>query len=302
MEKDFFNKAVGIISFLSIFTLVIGTYIINSNLEKYQIIDYDFLKPKAIYVGLLFFIIVSLNGLIFILPLNFKGSNKYGKTFLLLFIQIPFISILMLHVFCLEDTIKSLQQINKIHVNYNIYVFGLLAVYMLPMIYLASKNFTVNFFIYLIRIYFIISFLCLVYIFYLDLKLDYFIKILQFNTLTIATLFILTTEVFHKNDGLPIFHKLGLYFNGNKLKQVIVLTSLIIYVGVILVNIYSSSIYTNINQTFGGGKLVGIKLIVNNDTICGKKIYENSSFTFLEEGNSSIVKIKNEDITKIINK
>jgi hypothetical protein len=63
---------------------------------------------------------------------------------------------------------------------------------------------------------------------------------------------------------------------------------------------YTETIYSNLRQSYGGGKLEKMSYVVKSDTITGNKVYETNEYVFLSNKDSTIVKLDWKDINTIL--
>ncbi len=66
------------------------------------------------------------------------------------------------------------------------------------------------------------------------------------------------------------------------------------------VKLYTLTLFPLLSQSIGGGQLELVTYVVKDDTIQGRKIYATDSDVFLKMSDSSVLKIKWDDVNRIL--
>lgn len=314
-----------LITAISLSTFAIGCYIINTYLGTFELQDFDLVKPRAVFVGLTFTLLLAMNiGIYFIVPnkmkkgvLDIKGLERHNV------IKFIYVTLTLYLVFEFEWATSEFCkfQFLKWEVDCRDELWYMLAVlFMGHLITYEGKSNWVHLLFYWLTIA-IGSLLILLYmpvfefilIFLLELIIMLFM--IRFHTVTGELVNKKIEEIEMESqwrdddEQVPQEHpseeKMRIFLNQfkeyyNKFEN---LGFGILGIGgfAAIAAIYSYNFYERIPQSFGGGKLHPIIYVCGTDTVKGKKIYETENYVFIQLKDKTIRKLDWTDITKILN-
>jgi len=319
--KEFFEGITGKITIGSIAAFVFGCCIITYSLSSFHIVDFDPLKPHAIIVGLVFFIFLGTNIIFF----SYRAGSVKDHTFSMFklivqaLIKIPAFALLVF--FVCEPTMMW-------NSNYKLYFFSLSAdikafsILTIPMglaliANTLSSTEAINQSKINKRFRNSSIFLCILSVFLLFLTFcrnDEFRAILYLEGFICASVYVFIvgyrsaklhderlakTGLENKkwsDDSLFVFGHSELGLQLKKLFEILAL----IFVALKITLDYTSAVYLNLPQSYGGGKLEEMSYVVKSDTITGSKVYETNEYVFLSNKDSTIIKLDWKDINTIL--
>lgn len=303
LNKEFFSKIITIASGIALLAFVIGSFVINTSLNKFQLIDFDLLKPRAISVGLLLLFIVCLIVVAYIFLIDITDARNNNEIIVMgmTAIKMEIFTITLFTFIDVEDTFNPayhLWGINWILA----YHFGSI---LLTVIFIGfNKGLSLKAhnrlkYICLIILFVLITITTLRYI-----NNDIFQDVLIFNSVVFGFAYLISFRFIFKADPVEESNTHTKLYGPGKIRSAIPLYIIVVtcftYVVGGLVSLYAGTIYPHVQQSYGGGKLEKMYYVSSNDTISGMKIYETSKDVYLMEKDSNVLKLNWDKIDKII--
>jgi hypothetical protein len=313
-DKEQINRILLMVTGASVITFAIGSIIINSFLNSYNITDFDVLKPHAVLVGVAFLATIFLHVALFptFLDINNLGSNTLIYTVTVTIMKVWFLNTMIFLFFepnaFLNDVYKlqifkwkfkagpwlltaSICSITTIYFLYDdykegkdkhklsfyTYKFARLALFIcLFLTHRLYKNNEVYFRVSLFEYFMGFNF----FAFYWGRRNSYHNQLedRQFKGS------IWSRDKLNENT-IPFLKIAGGVFFGLALLY--------------LIQSYTRNIYPYLDQSFGGGKPIKMKFITEKDTFTGLKLHQTGEYIFLQSNDSSIQIVVWKDVTEI---
>lgn len=334
----YLNKIALFTTAISILTFAIGCFIINVNLSSYQLQDFDLIKPRAVYVGLTFLLLLAFNiSIYFLVPermkeasmnqINIKRYNTLKGCFTAIILYFfaknelatsdycvfnflgkhydikPWVTcciIISIILYIGFDNAKDHKLWQRIKSADKVKDFCHSAIYYIMLVPLAT----------LILLYLPVIEFALILL--LQLVIGWWVSEMQIEESEKAS-----TEIGHLIEGgYPDQYEYE-YDNIDLFDEMISNVKektrdffekfekpasgvVGIFLFLLLLTTYSYNFYPLIPQSVGGGRLESIKYITEKDTVLGKKVYETENFVFILRKDQTITKLDWEDINKIV--
>jgi len=316
MDKDLISKYLSIISLGALLLFACGTYITNSFLRSYHMMDFNLLKPQAIITGFTFITVIILHLMVFMwfMNINKLGNNNILRVIVVTTLKVGYLSVFLFLIFgksklvfepLFEPSLFGLKLGSEI-VKGSIVFFMMFPMFMI-FYYANRKTGKRDVLDYMGIIFIVVGIVASIIVFFCLYPNPDFRKIMGFEILVGVNFVLMVAFSPNDNDKEPRKYS-GVFFSfGEKSKFQSHLLSIIIifcYVPgfIVVMEQYTTIIYPNIDQSFGGGKLEQMTYITGSDTISGNKVYETENYIFLENPDSTITKIDWADVTKVIHK
>jgi hypothetical protein len=315
-----------LITAISLSTFAVGCYIINTYLGTFELQDFDLVKPRAVFVGLTFTLLLAMNiGIYFIVPdkmtknaVDIKGLVRHNV------IKFIYVTLCLYLIFEFEFATSEFCKFQflkwELDFRDNLW-YALSLLFLGHLMTHEGKSNWVHASLYWLTIT-VGTLLILLYMpvieFILILMLEGIIALfmIRFHTRT--------GELVNKKIGeIEMESMLGDDDEQNESQEHPSEERIRVYLkrfknyyskfenlgfGFLAVGgfaaiaaIYSYNFYERIPQSFGGGKLHPIIYVCGVDTVKGKKIYETENYVFVQLKDKSIRKLDWKDITKILN-
>jgi hypothetical protein len=307
-NKDLLNKIITALSGIIILTFACGSYITNSFLTNYHIVDFNLLKPHAVITGFMFTVFLIVHVIVFLLFLNLKvGDNSLIRTVLFSAVKIIYLSLFLSFFFYPEYLSGNVFE--KQFGGYGfLFIPGFIAFPLALFQYVRDKNIGkldwIDKFYLIVTVLGAASTLVLFVGFFPnpDFQRLFFFE-LYFGCLFVLTVVSSNSSIEDKRSNyrqILFFENKDSNSNTSFYLALTLLTLTIIGSTLIIMEKYTKTIYPRISQSYGGGKLEAMTYFMKNDTISGNKIYESEKYIFILNNDSSISKIDWNDVTRVI--
>lgn len=334
----YLNKIALFTTAISILTFAIGCFIINVNLSSYQLQDFDLIKPRAVYVGLTFLLVLALNvSIYFLVPERMKDVSMNRASIKRYNTLKGCFTAIILYFFAKNELATSdFCLFNFLGKRYDIKPWTILCIVLSIVLYFGFNNSKNNKFWQKFKNQNKIQDLCQTVIYYImlvplvALVLLYF-PVAEFELILLFQLIIgwwvsemqvkesekASTDIGHLIEGgYPDQYEYE-YDNIDPFDDMVnnirqktrnffekfekPASGVIgIFLFLLLLTTYSYNFYPLISQSVGGGRLESIKYITEKDSVLGKKIYETENFVFVLKKDQTIIKLNWSDINKIV--
>ncbi len=310
--NEFFKTIPGAATILSISTFIVGTIIITINLNRFDIVDFDLLKPHAIGVGFCYLLFMVINGLGFFLYSDIKNffNQNWRKATLTIFFR----------AFTLVTYISGFLGIFD-EIDIHPYKTALQILLQLIAFYWGFTTMVIVFdgehifFTFINEVLKYITYIVLIIFWYLFHSNQMYINVVTVELFfALLLLMILLINQFdiklhnHRkklNPDLPksmsVKEKYFGSYGESKFMDMFIRSVAIVFFLTISSYLYARLIFPYISPSYGGGQPKAIIYIQGKDTIAGAKIYETKDYVFLYQNDGTIAKLDWKDITKIIN-
>lgn len=317
LNKETINKILLWVTAASVVTYAIGSLIINGFLSKYQIIDFELIKPHAIQVGIVFIFILIGHFLFFSLYTDAEETGNNNPLYIggLTAIKVFLLSNLF---FYLVEPETGFDDLYKLRIgNWTIPYSGKCFLMAFPLgcyIILFYHDFKEKKKKYLGWIYNVarVLFILTIFITHRTFK--------NHPTYTLIYNFEYTCGMFYFsyifgsiiayariNEKTEKSFKGSLFSRSEPSKKVLpyFLLFLILILGIGFYGVlraYTTGVYGIIPQSYGGGKPLPIKFITDKDTVIGNKIYQTNEDVYIAINDSSLLKLNWSSINEITRK
>lgn len=318
---DLFKDISGKITLISIVAFIFGSCIITYHLSLFQIQDFDLLKPHAVIVGLVYLMFLGINIVFFAFRAGSTIDYNFNTFKLIIggIIKIPIISLLL---FYLCEPYAMINPEFKLHIfTYSFDVKTLSIICILNTVGLFGSSFVFSddkkaeeYLNKLKPILITVPLIAILLLFLTYVRYSLFQSILAMETSICfcINLFIIgyRSSKLHEQriadnniDSVAWSDDSYINFGKSELGLLLKKTFLIIALLFVLLKTtidYAGDMFSNLPQSYGGGRLTKMSLVVNNDTITGNKVYETKEYLFLAKKDSAIVKLDWKEIKVIL--
>jgi hypothetical protein len=300
-----------LVTAISLLTFAIGCFIINTHLSTYGLQDFDMVKPRAVYVGFMFCLLLFGNVALYFVLTEIKREKKAIKEVNTL--KVGYFTALGFYIIESDWVGSNASNIvwKGVELTRIAWYYAIIVLFIWLLI--ASKPrrniwrqivkaLVTSGWAFLFMVYGNNTTYLLLLLF--QVVIAFFVYLYQCS---VATKY-LKEERTGRYYG-PIRDELSKALDKIRLvqyveaKYTIIVNSAMAIFGVgllmLLVYLYSLSFYELISPSLGGGKLESIKYICGNDTVIGKKLYETSDKVYLLESKKLVRKLTWAEINKI---
>ncbi len=306
------SRAALLVTAVSLLTFAIGCFIINTHLSFYNLQDFDMVKPRAVYVGFTFCLILLANVGLYFFGTEIKTEKKALKE--INTIKVAFFTPVIYYIF--ESDWVDNKASNIYWKGYEwsqwAWLFLIIAFFSWgsnldkpikskrrrAVYFITITTGVVLFFIYGRNIEYIL-------ILVMQAVIGIVVYHFQVGTAagklkeerTISQNVTANDQIlaqFDKSRRIDLIkEKYGVWVNAATY-------ILLVFGFIMVVHAYTTTFYERLPQSLGGGKLQSIKYICGTDTVVGEKVYETSDKVFVLQKNMKIRKLAWSDIDEIV--
>lgn len=283
--KDIFKDISGQITLISVAALIFGSCIITQHLNLFQIQDYDLLKPHAIIVGFVYLLFLGVNVVFFAYRAGSTEDYSFN-TFKLIIGGIAKIPIISLVIFYICEPQAIFNPEFKLHVlSYYVDVKTISLLLILNIIMLFGSSFVLsdeNAEKYLKKIKPILIIVPLVAVLLLYLTYSRYslfqsiisiessicigvnILIIGYRSSKLHDQRVATSGKAKTNWSDDSYFNFGKSDLGQLLKKLFLILA-VLFILLKTTFDYTGDIFSNLSQSYGGGKLTKMSLVVNGE-------------------------------------
>ena len=318
--SDLFKDISGKITIISIAAFIFGSCIITYHLSLFQIQDFDLLKPHAIIVGFMYMLFLSFNIIFFAYRAGSKNDYSFNIYRIILggILKLPIITLVVFYI-CEPNAIVNPEfKLYFLNYSYDVKTIAILCLLNTGLLFGYSSfmdDIKADEYLKKIKPILIIgplisfSLLFLTYIRYSLFQSIFSIEIpicFGINFFIIAYRSAKLHDARIESEGKEkVNWSDDSYFNFGNTELGSIFNKIFFVLGISFILLkttidYSGKIFPNLPQSYGGGKLDRMSLVVGTDTFTGNKVYETKEYMFLAKEDSTILKLDWQEIKVIL--
>lgn len=307
--KDSISSFLKNLTYIAVILGAFGILITNMHLSTYNFPLFETINSRVVYVGFVFTLILIGHILVYAMFFDYQEIHKNNFLFIIIItiLKVIVLTNILITIFCFselnalsEDFKPFWSRVFRTGIVTSTSVVGILAI---SYEYIKNDN---DLFSLIFKVFLGLGLVANTILFiYLFSNFDPIKEIYKFE-FYFGFLFLigfLTVVASSKDEKKGIKVNNDTFFSrGTDSRNILDKTFFYVYLIAVLLIItknYSTNIYTHIDKDKGGGLIEPITLVTANDTINGNVILQSSEY-FLIEKDSSLLKVKWDDIEKII--